>query len=148
MANEPTAAELRDALAEMLENLEGYIQREAGKAAAPLIEQAQQEANAAIREAEAEVQRNAGTMREMRRRLAVWDVAQRNERTACTRLAVALNHGPLAPGPLESLVAEVERRLAEDAATIERLRSQVLGATMAGQMEEVRLPEYPEASHA
>jgi hypothetical protein len=145
--SEPTAAELRDALLEMLENLNAYIEREAAAKSRPAIEAVQAAANEVIRDARREAERAGDLAAERRYRLEALNQRQAEATDARTRIAAALGQEPHTRSwPV--LAGEVERRLAEDAATIERLRSQVLAATMAGQMDEVRLPEYPEVRNA
>lgn len=68
-------------------------------------------------------------------------------RAATDRLAAALGYDS-AQGLLRylpGLVAEAEQRLAEQDATIERLRLQILDDTKNANMTEVPLPEHEEA---
>ena len=119
-----TLAKLRDCLAD----LEGYVTRRATELAAPLIEIAQADAAALVRAAEFEAQRQIDLVRELRKRLAVFEQIRVREQDARGRLAALLGGYPVATNPaglppLEVLVTDVETRLAEKDSMIERLRS-------------------------
>lgn len=150
----PDLAALAASLCETTANLDAYIDRYAQEQAAERVAEAQATANAAIREAcaqteqvRAELERERDLTAELRRRLAELGRRAEEARAARDRLSVALGH----THSLQSfavLAAEAERRLAEDAATIERLRGQVLETTMTARMDEVRLAEHEEARDA
>lgn len=128
-------------LAEMIRDLDGYITRRAEELAKPLIEQANAAADLRVRDAERDLERERDVLKECRRRLAVASTAQDTVRVAAKRLATALGHGPYAPPPLEALVAEAERRLAEQDGVIERLKAEALGRVLNPIMRDIPLPE-------
>jgi hypothetical protein len=89
----------------------------------------EQEANAALRELQAELRR------------VLEQQAQATD--ARVRIASALGEMPYKQWPI--IAAGVERRLAEDAATIERLRGELLDAITGQQVTDVPLPEMEKA---
>lgn len=135
-------ASVAASLSETTANLDAYIDRYAKEQAAERVAEAQATANAAIREACAELERERDLTAELRRRLEGWDKRLAEATEARTRIACALSILPHTH-PWADLAAEVECRLAEQDATIERLRAQVLELTMAAQTDEVSLPEIP-----
>ena len=102
-----------------------------------------EEANPAIQDVRAELQRAQDVAAERLRRLNARDEIDRRSRE---RIAAALGMEPV-PRSWDIIAAEVERRLGEGAAEIERLRYQIVDDTRNAQMGEVHLPELKEASN-
>lgn len=147
-------ASLAASLAEISANLDAYIDRYAQEQAAERVAEAQATANGAIREAcaqtdqvRAELERERDLTAELRRRVNARDGQLAEATEAGKRIAAAVGIPPHRRS-WRDLAAEVERRLAEDAATIERQRRQLLELIMAARMTEVRLPEPKEAHGA
>lgn len=95
-------------------------------------------AEARAGEAEAEVQVQRDIVTELRRRD---ETRERMNRRARERLASALGRAGRCTLNLDALVAEAERRLAEQDATIERLKSEALGRVVNPMVRDVLLPE-------
>lgn len=119
-----TLTRLRDCLA----HLEEYVTRRATELAAPIIEIAQADADALVKRAEFEAQRQIDLARELGRRLRARDRQTAQAEEARRALAAVLGHQEPSALPLAALVAEVETRLAEKDSMIERLRSQAAGS--------------------
>lgn len=137
---EPFLQAVAASLADTTANLDAYIDRYAQEQAAERVAEAQAAANEAVREAGAEVQRQTDLVDELRRRLAALEPRQQEAAAARDRIAVALGYSP-GPHPLMALAAEVERRLAEQDATIDRLRGEVRERVRRTVMADIPLPE-------
>ena len=124
-------------------NLEGHILRRAKELSARLITEAEQAANEAIQEAQTELQRQQDLVAELRRRVEMRDRRDEGVTDAKVRIASALGEMPYKQWSI--LAAAVERRLAEDAATIERLQGEKLDAIQGHLVDDVPLPEHEEA---
>jgi hypothetical protein len=99
-----------------LADLDGYIAREAGKLAAPMIRAVQDRADGEVRSAQFETRRANDVNDELRRHLRVQEQARERVLDARMRLAMMFGYpvatNPAGVPPLDVLVADVEKALA------------------------------------